>query len=306
VLAFRLAAEAPQLADRFILSNGVHPPLSAANIKSRVMSTSRMLHTWIRTPSQIGLLSNAFGNIRPVLKQVIKSGYVFAFNLPTPMVRALGSVGDFWLLRFLNAMSVEPDPDVPLEGTHGAETLAGSVGPSGKQCSAVTMKDPRMAQSFEIKYSRSVRRRATNGGFVEKLGLYRHGCVSKPWEKSLENLWDLQQLLNSQQARRRSLSSSGIFDVGPEGVTKAPTTVIWGEDDVAIENCIAVEGFADYFGAKESNFVMASKCGHWTPVEKQGAPIFQEVIAWALEGEQGSLRTRLGNDFPLAKVTIEK
>jgi hypothetical protein len=265
-----------------------------------------MLHTWIRKPSNTRLLSKAFANIRPILKQIIKSGYIFAFNLPTPMVSFLGSIGDFWLLRFMNAVSVEPDPDIPLEGTHGAETLGSSVGPSEAECNPVKVKDPSTGSTVMTKYSDSVRQRARSGGFVPKLGLYRDGCLTKPWEKTLENLWDLQQVLNSQQARRRSSSSSGLFDMGPEGAIKAPTTVIWGKNDVAIENCLALEGFGDYFGAKGSQLVMVGKCGHWTPVEKQGAPIFEEVIEWALQGEHGTLRMRLGDNFPLVKIQVEK
>jgi len=83
-------------------------------------------------------------------------------------------------------------------------------------------------------------------------------------------------------------------------------TVIWGKSDVAIENTIAIEGFRDYFAAKSSQLIMISRCGHWAPVEKQGIPIFEEVIEWAVTGEQGLIRDKLGDNFPLVQIITER
>ena len=265
-----------------------------------------MLRTWLHTPSQTRLIAKAFTSVKPVLKQLSKSGYVFTFHLPISMVSLLGSSGDYAMFRFLNAVTVTPKPTAPLPGAHGAELLASSVGPSELECEPAIVEDASTLSFVEMKYSESVRQRSKDGGFVEKIGLYRDGCFGQPWEKSLENLWDLQQIRKGSQPRRRSSSSGGIFDTGPEGMIKAPTTVIWGNDDVAIENSIGIEGFGDYFGARGSHLILINKCGHWSPIEKQGVPIFMEVIDWALQGEFCPLQQRLRNDFPLAIIAIER
>jgi hypothetical protein len=101
-------------------------------------------------------------------------------------------------------------------------------------------------------------------------------------------------------------SVADIFNVGPVGTFKARTTVIWGKGDVAIENSIATDGFLDYFGAKPSQLIFLSRVGHWSPIEKQGIPVFEEVIAWAVEGEKGSLKDRFGDEFPIASFAIER
>jgi len=323
LLAFRLAAEAPQLADRFILSNAVHPPLAFANINTRLQAASHMLSSWKHAPGNLRLLGKAFANIKPVLKQIIKSGYVFVFNLPSPLCSAIGSLGDFWMLRFLNAATVSRDPKQPLTGSHGAETLASSVGPGPNQCVVVNSPtqntDPNPGSSDNknttcapppLCYDDAVRRRASSGGWSEKLRLYRDGCLRRPWTKSLEVLWCLNQLENSDETlmrrRQSSGSTAGLFEVGPEGVLGAPTTVIWGREDIAIENCIAIEGLGDYFGVRNSQLVVIGRCGHWTPVERLGESVFETVIEWALAGEKVPLRKRFGDDYPLVTVSIEK
>lgn len=320
VLAFRLAAEAPQLADRFILSNAVHPPLAFANINTRLQAASHMLSSWKRAPSNLRLLSKAFANIKPVLKQIIKSGYVFVFNLPTPLSGMLGAIGDHWMLRVINAATVSPDPTHPLDGIHGAEILASSVGPGPNQFalrSPAKNTAPASGPSDKstacdpppLYYGDTVRRRALSGGWCEKLGLYRDGCLTRPWAKSLEVLWCLNQLENSDEVlirRRSSGSTAGLFEVGPEGVLGAPTTVIWGREDIAIENCIAIEGMGDYFGVRGSQLVVIGRCGHWTPVDRLGESVFEAVVEWSLAGERMPLKRWFGDDYPLVTVSIEK
>jgi pimeloyl-ACP methyl ester carboxylesterase len=298
MIGFRLAAEAPQLADRFIMSNCIHPSLAVANVRSRWDSAKQMVWTWLRSPFNLRLLQRAFSNIAPLLRQGVKSGYVFIFNLPFPMANLVGRVGDFWWYRYLNAVSTHPDPSKPLTGTHGAEMLASSVGPSVKECTTAV-------NASELAYSQSVRKRARTGGFQDKLSFYRHGLAFSPWEKSIEILWELNQL-QLKAGRRRSPSSATLFDTSPEGSLKAPMTVIWGKTDIALENAIALEGFRDYFAVENSQLLTIAECGHWSPVEKQGIPIFEEVIEWAITGEQGSLKDRLGDNHPSAQIISER
>lgn len=298
MVGFRLASETEGLADRYILSNCIHPALAVANVRTRLDSAWQMVRTWLHSPFNLRLLRTAAGNLTPLLRQVVKSGYVFVFNLPYPLSNFVGSIGDFWFLRYLNAVSTHPNPAKPLEGFYGAEMLASSVGPSMIECTSAV-------NASELAYSESVRQRARTGGWLEKIRVYREGLAFKPWEKSLETLWELNQLLQN-GVRRRSSSNAGLFDTGPAGSIRAPVTVIWGKSDVAIENTIAIEGFRDYFGAKSSQLIMISHCGHWAPVEKQGIPIFEEVIEWATTGEKGLLKDKLGDNFPLATLIVER
>jgi pimeloyl-ACP methyl ester carboxylesterase len=74
IIGFRLAAEAPQLADRFVMANVIHPPLAVANVKSRLSTTKQMFKTWLRSPLNFRLLRRAFSNIAPLFRQMYKSG----------------------------------------------------------------------------------------------------------------------------------------------------------------------------------------------------------------------------------------
>lgn len=300
LIAYRLASEAPQLADRFVMANCVHPPVAISNAQNRLASARQMLKTWLRSPFNISLIRKAFSNILPVIRQVVKSGYVFVFNLPYPLANVVGNVGDFWWYRYLNAVSTHPDPSKPLSGTHGMELLASSVGPSTIQCGVVFVNS-----HPELAYSDSVRERANTGGSQEKLTYYRHGLAFSPWEKSLETLWELNQI-QEQGGRRRSSSAGALFDTGPKGSLKAPATIIWGKSDIALETSLALEGFKDFFGASDSQIIQIRRCGHWSPLEKQAVPIFEEVIEWTLGGEKVGIREQLGDSYPMAEILSER
>ena len=298
IVGFRLAADAPQLADRFLMSNVIHPPLAISNVQGRLASTKQMLKTWLGSPFNLRLLSRALSNLAPLLRQAVKSGYVFVFNLPYPMATVIGNVGDFWWYRYLNAVTEHPDPMKPLSGARGMDMLASSIGPSIRECTTAV-------NGSELAYSDSVRQRASAGGNREKLTYYRHGLAFARWEKSIETLWELNQI-QEQTDKRRSSSAATIFDNGPKGSLKAATTVIWGKSDIAIENAIALEGYNDFFTVKNSHLITISRCGHWSPVEKQAIPIFEEVLEWSITGEEGSLKDRLGDNYPLAQILAER
>lgn len=257
-----------------------------------------MLRTWLHQPRNLKLLYRAASNVKPLLKQVAKSAYVFVFNLPFPLANVIGNLGNFWFFRYLNAVSTHPDPPAPLQGTQGAELLASSIGPGEKECTSSPNGKP------ELAYSEGVRSRAANGGYSEKIRLYREGLIFNTWEKSLETLWDLNQI--EQSTGRRQSSGVDLFEVGPVGSLRAPTTVIWGKGDVAIENAIAIEGFGDFFGARPSHLIIVERCGHWAPLERMAIPIFEEVIEWAVKGEKQGLREKFGDEFPMAKFVGEK
>ncbi|KAF2403583.1 alpha/beta-hydrolase [Trichodelitschia bisporula] len=236
LIGFRLASEAPQLADRFILSNSFHPPLAVSNARNRLSTAARILRTWTTTPSALRLPLKAASLLTPLLSQLFKSGYVFLFNLPAPLAAFPASLGDHWLLRYNNALAAHPDPSTPLEGPVGAKALASTLGPS---MSEITAPGPES-------YPEAVRTRLADGGWMAKLALYRQGMASDPWTKSLETLWELNELSNSTRSSARRASGAGVFDLGPEGALRARVTVVWGKQDVAIDERVALEGMGEF------------------------------------------------------------
>jgi pimeloyl-ACP methyl ester carboxylesterase len=343
LVGFRLATEAPVLADRFILSNSVHvrlyspihlsyinmlffkPPLLQANIQNRVAVIGQMLRTWAHNPTNFRPLHHLFTHAKPLLRQLQKSGYIFAFGLPWPLPTILSHIGNFWMFRILNAFGESNDPTAPLTGTQGWEILASSLGPSLEELNTELdignkLIDP-LDPDEHIKYPISVKSRASTGGWFEKLRLYRENLVASPWNKSLQLVWELNQIeqfhasisststnttASSAQKRRGSsatFKSVGVFDIGPPGSLAAATTIIWGNKDVALNMALTMDGIGDYFGVGESHFVVLSQVGHWTPLSSMACGVWKAVISWAVQGEEGPLKDKLGG-FPIAEIKI--
>lgn len=76
VITARLASEAYQVADRFVVASAVIPQHWAANAFTKAASAKQMLHTYLRQPLRISLLKNALSTLKPVLGQLGKSFYV--------------------------------------------------------------------------------------------------------------------------------------------------------------------------------------------------------------------------------------
>jgi hypothetical protein len=279
---------------------------------------SQMFRTWLHSPTNIRPLSRLLPNAQPLIKQLRKSGYVFAFLLPQPLPNVLGRIGHFWMFRLLNAFSTSNDPVAPLEGIHGLKALAASLGPGREELATqlergIKSLDP-LDPDQDLKYPVSVRDRAGKGGWFEKIRIYREGLVTTPLNKSLQILWELNQIQQSREAlsslssasgRKASASfkSVGVFDMGPPGTLAAATTVVWGARDMALNTTLCTEGIADYFGVRGSHLVMLPHVGHWTPVNRMAADVWEAVIAWAVNGEEGELSAKL-EDMPSAKITI--
>jgi pimeloyl-ACP methyl ester carboxylesterase len=305
ILAFRLAAEAPQLADRYILSNAVHPPVTIASVYGRLDTAKHMLRSWAHHPRNLRLLGHAYSNLKPLLVQVRRSAYVFAFRLHASLASLVGAIGDYWFLRLLNAVALgDKDPSVPNTTPQGFELLASYIGPGPDQFDTRVSSEQHADGGLTNgdvtpRYSESVRRRAATAGWMDKTALYRDGCFSAAWTKPIELVVALSQ------ERRRSSSSAALSKLGPDGALEAPVTFLFGAEDVAIENCLALDGLGDYFW-RGSQLVKIKHCGHWTPLEYNAIPVFEAVIDWALEGEKVPLRKQLAEDYPMAAITVEK
>jgi len=286
-----------------------------------------MLNTWAHNPFNWRPLSKVWPSARPILNQLRRSGYIFAFTLPWPLPIILGHVGDFWMFRLLNAFGESTNPTQPLSGVQGWDTLAGSLGPGFDELNTELSPDGRSVDPLDpdeaLKYPISVTSRVSTGGWFEKLKLYRDGLATNRWNKSLQCVWDLNQIeqvhnsvtsskspdapaaSGSTQTRRSSSVSRsvGVLDSGPRGSLGAATTVIWGAKDIALNTTLSTEGISDYFGMRDSHLVVLPHLGHWTQLDKVGASVWQAVIIWAVEGEHGSLGDSLA-EYPAAKILV--
>jgi hypothetical protein len=278
-----------------------------------------MVRAWIDKPTNVRPLHHLYSNAKPLLVQLQRSGYMFAFALPKPLASILGWIGNFWTFRLLNAFSESNNPVQPLTGNYGWDMLASSTGPGVEELKTELQPDNKpidpLDQDEPFKYPFSVKHRASTGGWFEKLRLYRENLVQSPWHKSLQLVWELNRIeqdhpslstvsshsSSSSTQKRRSSSaqfkSVGVFDIGPPGSLAAATTVIWGAKDVALNTALATDGIKDYFGVRESHFLVLPTVGHWAPLSNSAFPVWKAVISWAVKGEDGPLKERL-NAYP--------
>lgn len=245
-----------------------------------------MLTTFAHHPlSSRFILRKAISTVSPLLRQLIRSGYAFVFNLPLPLVDLAGSMGNFWFLRTCHRVAAGKDH--PFEDHDAAEAMATSQGPGVYELKSATAR--------QEAYPESVRKRASSGGFTEKIRYYRDGLFSTPWIKSLETLASLYAIGES----------PGLFDAEPKGAFKAKTTMVWGLMDRAIDYKIALLGIGEYM-LRGSQVVALPRTGHWTPTEKAGSRAFETVIEWAAAGEEGNLGDMVGEVYEGAKLIVER
>lgn len=276
------------------------------NFIDRSSSAVKMTKTWLHrlrsSPRHFGygprLLSTAFSTFFPVIRQLVMSHYVFIFQLPKPLPAIYGRLGNFWFLHKAHCHASSKQPS-PLSTSESASAFASSLGPNIADCNTQTADGST--------YGISVRTRAqrVDGGFPEKIRLYREGLLTLPWSKSLQILAFLHNLKtlsgDSLSKRRKSTSGfgGGLFEDGLAGVLKAPCTVIWGAKDVALEQRICLDGMASYLGVKRSQVILLPKGGHWVLTEPDGRRVMRTCLMWSLEGKGDDLRDRvqvLGTD----------
>ncbi|KAL9095100.1 MAG: hypothetical protein Q9165_002703 [Trypethelium subeluteriae] len=345
-IALRLAAEAHQLADRFIVSNTVLLGLARANVTDRCSSALKMTKTWLHRLSasprttilDLRLLSTAFRTLFPVLYQLLLSHYVFIFQLPYPLPTLYGRLGNFWFLRQVHSHASPSAPSSSPNSTSAstsasasASAFASSLGPSPKNCTTQT------PAPTPVTYGASVlaRARRPDGGFPEKIRLYREGLLARRWSRSLATLAALQNLeeeaaatvvmdgdgnaagsgavasLKEKKKKKRRRSSSagfggGLFEDGPEGAAKAPCTVVWGAKDVALDRRICLEGMGAYLGVRGSQMLLLPEAGHWAVTEKEGGAVVRACLLWSLQGEEDELRGRVQALEAHVKFLVDK
>ncbi|KAF4308204.1 alpha beta hydrolase [Botryosphaeria dothidea] len=208
VIASRLASEAPQLADHFVLTSAVLPRLWIANAQAHISSVRRMFHTWTQQPLNFRLLRNSWRTLQPIFFQLRRSHYIFAFNLPDILARFLGSFTGAWFLGKIHRVASynisTPTNDAVIK--EAAEALASSLGPGIVQCktaispplSSIPEKQV-VVHDTPTHYPTTVHTRATSTshGWFQKTRYYRDGLVLGQWTKSLQTILSLSVLDSS-------------------------------------------------------------------------------------------------------------
>ncbi|KAK7531705.1 Alpha/Beta hydrolase protein [Phyllosticta citribraziliensis] len=206
VVASRLASEAPQLADHYIMTSAPIVPLAINNIMTRLASSQRMLHTWTKEPLRLTLLRNAFRTVEPVLSQIRKSSYVFAFRLPVPLIRIVSYLTGTTYLGVVHAIAAQGlSASVAQKPTYAVDALASSLGPSPSQCVAPPAASsstsdanpsPPDTTTPSLAYPPSVaaRARSTTAAWLHATAYYRDGLAVARWTKSLQTILSLSAL----------------------------------------------------------------------------------------------------------------
>jgi pimeloyl-ACP methyl ester carboxylesterase len=252
LIGARLASEAKELADHWIITSGIIPPLTASNVQSKVSLAKQMLHTWVRSPFNTRLLKTALCALRPVINQFRRSFYIFCFNLPWPFTNTFATFGNYWFLRVLHDLGKGPRSKsdktvVRLDPKEAAESMAISTGPGLAQ----------LQQFEDLKYGESVKKRIGDRGMSEKIRIYREGLLLGEWQKSLETTSALYDLSSAHVS-----SGSLLGNSAPKGALKAPATFILGEYDPAFDKTLTLDNARDYL-VKGSQVVVVKGAGHW-------------------------------------------
>lgn len=308
VLTYRLGAEAPGLFDRMIVMNTVYIPHMASNIRSRLATARQSWRTYTNQPvNQTQHLAPAKENLSIIGTQLLKSNYIFIFQLPFPIAHYLPSVSRYLLsITHRLAHRVRKPTSTRLPAGLAAHATAQSNGPSTSACSS---KLP----SGES-YSASVLARASkNGDWDQRIELYKQGAGSRRWAHSstvqtfLSNSTRSSAPVSGDSAANDTPSKSGAevltARIDPthsvpansprQNVAgfKVPATILFGMRDPALDPRVVLEGIEAYFlpsgtgeGSK-SHVLKMPKCGHWSPVEEEGREVLGAVLRWAVDGK---------------------
>ncbi|KAL6704097.1 hypothetical protein ACN47E_008760 [Coniothyrium glycines] len=293
LIGARLAAEARGLADHWVITSGIIPPLTASNAQSKFLLAKQMLRTWKSSPLSIGLLKNGLNALKPVIGQFKRSFYIFCFNLPWPLTNTFATFGNYWFLRVLHDLGKGPRSRSDNQGKavsrlsikEAGEFMAISTGPGLAQ----------LQQYGDLKYGESVRKRLGDRGMSEKIRLYREGLFLGEWQKSLEITAALYELSST-------TTDSFLSHTAPKGSLKAPATFILGEHDPAFDKRLALDNARDYL-AKGSQVLMVKDAGHWLPLEPTGRRVLEKTVLWALRDRATATQ---GEQTPFATMSDVK
>ncbi|PGH32461.1 hypothetical protein GX50_04761 [[Emmonsia] crescens] len=291
LLGFRLASEAPRLADRFILTNGPLLPLAKSNLAHAWESSEKMFKTFLRNPFHSHtLLLRAISRLKPLFRQLTLSDYIFAFQIPMPMVRYLASGGNYSFLKTIHVQAAGKVGEFTVRDAE--ESMASTLGPGAAEFKTTTEDGEQ--------YPPSVARRIEIGNFGDTASYYRDGTAVGTWHKSLEIISALYGL-----GEPRRTSTGMAMQDGPPGALRANATILWGEQDTALDPLVMLEGIADYL-VHGSQLVMLPRTAHFSPMEVEGRVAIEKAVGWAVGGEKGDVGAMIAEVYPGAVVTVKK
>ena len=238
------------------------------------------------------LLGAAFYTILPVLRQFFMSHYIFIFQLPKPLPAIYGRIGNFWFLHKAHSHA-SSSQQPPFSTPESASAFASSLGPSIGNCETQT--------GDGSTYGPSVRARArrNDGGFPDKIRLYREGLIDRHWSNSPLTVASLNSLETSSRmllskGHRSNLGFGGSeFEGRLTGTLKAPCTVIWGAKDPVLDQQICLEGMGAYLDVEGSQVILLPEGGHWVLTEPNGRRVMRACLLWSLHGKGTNLKDRI-------------
>jgi pimeloyl-ACP methyl ester carboxylesterase len=255
-------------------------------------------------------LSKAIHAINPLAIQILRFGYMAAFQLPQPMVRYLAVGGNYSFIRGAHRAEYGEDKT----GFDHEHSMAMTMGPGEAECKTSTQDDK--AQQ----YGESVVARARTRGawFIEGTAYYRDGAALGKWEKSIHTLGafhnieiDNENLFMSRpqlRKRRTSSASSALFSESCVSSLKAPVTILWGRKDQACMEAICLDGIGDYL-TRDSQVLILPNTGHWTPIENPSKDVLKRILECLVQNgdvEKKDLQEIVRDTYPAALVSIDK
>ncbi|KAF1919088.1 Alpha/Beta hydrolase protein [Ampelomyces quisqualis] len=297
LVGFRLAAEASQLADHWIITSGILPRLTTVNAAANMSLSRKMFRTYLYSPWHLGLLKNGWATFGPVRSQFRRSFYIFCFHLPKPFSNFFGMFGNYWFLRTMHSLSKgKLGKDEKLLGClnpkEAGEAMAMSIGPGMRQL------DENPEDNSSLRYGESLRKRLHDRGMSEKARIYQDGLFLGKWEKSLQTAVALFEI---------GAADEGTMAHQHIAALKAPATILLGERDPAFDWQLALTGIKEFL-TRGSHVVMVKDAGHWLPLEPSGRRVVEKVISWALNEEAKTEREGKSTLFATmsdARVVLE-
>jgi pimeloyl-ACP methyl ester carboxylesterase len=234
----------------------------------------------------------ALHTLAPLGRQIFLSGYIFAMQMPVPIVLHFLKGGNYSLLRGVH-LRASGGIITPYDA---AEGMASSMGPSVAEFKSKTASGDT--------YPATLENERAFAHVMHMAGYYRdHASVAR-WEKSIETIASLHSISGGTKLRRSS-SGAGLFDEGPAGAFQASSTIFWGQQDIALDQRICLDGMADFL-VNDSQIVLLPRTGHWTPVEPESRAALIKAVEWAAHGEQGDVGAVIQKSYPGAKVTARR
>ena len=212
-------------------------------------------------------------------------------QLPIPLVHHFLTAGNLSLLRSIHIRSRG-------KAEHNAhdisECMASSMGPSVPEAKTKTAS----GDSYPI----TLQDERAFAHIIHMANYYRHRASTSPWNKSAQTVASLHSIT---PGAGRASSGAGLFNEGPPGALKASTTVFWGQNDLALDRRICLDGMSDFL-VQGSQIVLLPRTGHWTPVETESRAALLKAVEWTVQGEKGDIGDALQTSYPGVQVTFSK